>query len=256
MKMIDFGRLVSREDGLKKEKDYEILMLDDSRLDDVMKLQDLIYASIPDKEIFATDTKEDYLKDMAQGGFVLGVYVDKRLVSYRYVSFPGLTEKNLGLDLGMDPEALLHSANLETTVVHPDFRGNKLQKLTLDHAVEIIKERGYYHLFSTVSPKNIFSLANVMSADLKVKALKKKYGKMPDNSDGKWRFILHRDLKEEICMEYGNLISLSLNDLNSQVNALKGGYIGHKVDKMDRKIVYADHKTCSLILPDRNLPFV
>jgi len=128
VKLIDFGKLVSRAEGQKKEKEYQMLMLDDSKLDDVMKLQDLIYSNLRDKDIFATDTKEDYLKDMKQGGFVLGVYVDNELISYRYVSFPGLTEKNLGLDLGMPPEVLLHSANLETTVVHPDFRGNKLQK--------------------------------------------------------------------------------------------------------------------------------
>ena len=249
MKLIDFGKLVSRAEGQKKEKEYQMLLLDDSKLDDVMKLQDLIYSSLSDKEIFATDTKEDYLKDMKQGGFVLGVYVDHELISYRYVSFPGLSEKNLGLDLGMDPEALMHSANLETTVVHPDYRGNKLQKMTLDFAVELIKEKGYYHLFSTVSPKNIFSLANVMSADLKVKGLKKKYGRLPDNSDGKWRFILHRDLKEEVCAEYSNLISLSLTDFNSQVKALNGGYIGHEVNKENHKIVYAENNSCSH-LPD------
>lgn len=253
MKLIDFGKLVSRANGEKREKEFEMLMLDDSKLDDVMKLQDLIYSNLRDKDIFATDTKEDYLKDMASGGFVLGVYVDKELISYRYVSFPGLSEKNLGLDLGMHPEALMSSANLETTVVHPDFRGNKLQKLTLDHAIELIKERGYYHLFSTVSPKNIFSLANVMSADLKVKGLKKKYGKLPDNSDGKWRFILHRDLKEEVCSEYGNLLSLSLTDFHSQVKALKGGYIGHQVDRFDQKIVYAENNSCGLIAPEQSI---
>lgn len=250
VKLIDFGKLVSRAEGQKKEKEYQMLMLDDSKLDDVMKLQDLIYSNLRDKDIFATDTKEDYLKDMKQGGFVLGVYVDNELISYRYVSFPGLTEKNLGLDLGMPPEVLLHSANLETTVVHPDFRGNKLQKMTLDFAVELIKEKGYYHVFSTVSPKNVFSLANVMSAELKVKGLKKKYGQMPDNSDGKWRFILHRDLQEEVCAEYSKLITLSLTDFHSQVKALNGGYIGHEVDKTDQKIVYAENNSCSLILPN------
>lgn len=246
LKVIDFGKLFSRAEGQKKEKEYEILMIDDSRLDDVMKLQDLIYSKLQDKEIFATDTKADYLKDMEQGGFVLGVYVDKKLVSYRYVSFPGLNDKNLGLDLGMDTNALLHSANLETTVVHPDFRGNKLQKLTLDHAVEMIKDKGYYHLFSTVSPKNIFSLANVMSAELKVKALKRKYGTMPDNRDGKWRFILHRDLTQEVCSDYSKIITLSLTDFNSQVKALKGGYIGHQVNQLDQRIVYAEDNSCLL----------
>ncbi|MDO9592206.1 MAG: hypothetical protein Q7I98_03325, partial [Erysipelotrichaceae bacterium] len=214
--------------------------------DDVMKLQDLIYDNLRDKDIFATDTKSDYLRTLEQGGFVLGVYVENKLISYRYVSFPGLNDQNLGLDLGMDTEALLHSANLETTVVHPDYRGNRLQKITLDHAVALVKEKGYYHLFSTVSPKNIFSLVNVMSAELKVKALKKKYGQRADNSDGKWRFILHRDLTQEVCAEYGKIVSLSLGDFQSQVNILNGGYIGHKLDKNDQRIVYAENDSCHL----------
>lgn len=246
MKVIDFGRLFSRAEAIKKEQEYQILMLDDSRLDDVMKLQDLIYSKLQDKELFATDTKADYMKNLAQGGFVLGVYVREELISYRYVSFPGLNDHNLGLDLGMDAEALLHSANLETTVVHPDYRGNRLQKITMDHAIEMVKEKGYYHLFSTVSPKNIFSLANVMSADLKVKALKKKYGQRADNSDGKWRFILHRDLTQDVCAEYGKIVSLSLNDLKSQVTILNGGYVGHTVSRNDQRIVYGEDSSCLL----------
>lgn len=46
-----------------------------------------------------------------------------------YAKF-GYDEENYGYDIGVKGEELLYIANFESTIVHPDYRGNKLQKNT------------------------------------------------------------------------------------------------------------------------------
>ncbi len=85
-------------------------------------------------------------------------------------------------------------AHLETTVVHPDYRGNSLQSLTLQQAIPMVQDLGYKPPAMHSIPQNIYSLYNIMKNGLRVKA-EEKIRQSEDGSDGLWRFILHRNLK-------------------------------------------------------------
>ena len=65
-----------------------------------------------------------------------------------------------------------------------------------------------------------------MKNGLRVKALKKKYGKSKDGSDGMWRFILHRNLKPRAVRKTRALFSVPLTDIETQRKLIEQGFIG------------------------------
>jgi hypothetical protein len=61
---------------------------------------------------------------------------------------------------------------------------------------------------------------------LRVKALKKKYGKSKDGSDGMWRFILHRNLKPRAVRKTSALFSVPVTDIEPQRELIDQGFVG------------------------------
>lgn len=223
------GKLIRRVGNERISEDYFMKLLSINELDQVINLQEHVYRNLPNKNLLFRDEYEDIYKDLKGHGKILGVYNSKnQLIAYRYISIPGPTEKNLGNDIHLKEEELKKVAHLETTVVHPEYRGNNLQSLTLINLVPIISELGYNHLLCTISPQNVYSLYNIMKNGLSIKALKRKYI-TKENENGLWRFILHTDLNEEIDLKKSSLKTLSLESYEEQAILISKGYIGHKL---------------------------
>lgn len=194
-------------------------------LPEIQHLQLQVYDHLPNKSVLVTDSYESMKLDLETGGMVIGVYNGSgRLVAYRFVTFPK-GEHNLGKDLALSQPALKKVAHLETTVVHPDYRGNHLQSETLGVALPMIQAQGYQHVLCTVSPMNPYSLYNVMAHGLKIKALKRKYA-TEEQKDGLWRFILHRDLTEVKGIQVDQWLHIGLTEFERQGNLIRNGFQG------------------------------
>lgn len=227
MTILKAGQLTKHTGGKMQQDEYVMRLISTQELKDVIALEQYVYDNLPNKQVLCMDSYEEMYDDMKRGAKVIGVYNKNHdLIAYRYVGFPGTAEKNLGNDINMPKRELPKVAHLETTVVHPDYRGNSLQSLTLQQAVPIIKDLGYNHLLCTVSPQNIYSLYNIMKNGLRVKALKKKYGGQEDSKGGMWRFILHRNLSPKAARRTGPLFGIPLADLDQQVKLIDKGFIG------------------------------
>ena len=129
-------------------------------------------------------------------------------------------------------------AHLETTVVHPEYRGNSLQSLTLQQAIPMVKDLGYSHLLCTVSPQNIYSLYNIIKNGLRIKALKKKYGSEKDGKDGLWRFILHRNLEPRAVRKVSQNFGIPIGDLERQSKLIDEGFVGLWLYKESKTLNY------------------
>lgn len=176
---------------------------------------------------------------MKLGAKILGVFNEHNdLIAYRYVGFPGYDEKNLGYDINLNEKELGKVVHLETTVVHPDYRGNGLQSTTLEQMIPVVKNMGYMHLLCTVSPQNFYSLFNIMKNGLKIKALKKKYGTDNSGKDGLWRFILHRNLEPVSLLNPREIFKTAISDINRQEKLIKEGFIGYWLLKESRELSY------------------
>lgn len=210
-----------------KEEEYAISMLKEKDLSQVISLQELVYRSLPNKDVLATDTL-DFIEGCIQDdGFIIGVHNSKeQLISYRMVSLPKKRKDNMGIDLKLPHNELSRVAHLETTVVHPDYRGNGLQSKSLQLAFPLLEAKRIKHVICTVSPFNLFSLTNIMKNGLKIKVLTRKYGQAEDNSDGLWRFILHIDLQTHTLVENIKGLYVGLEEFNIQKILLDKGFIG------------------------------
>ena len=227
MMMLKTGQLIKHKDERTEKDEYTMRLIEIEELRDVVELQKYVYEQLPNKQVLYMDSYEEMFDDMKQGAKVIGVFNnDGELIAYRYVGFPGNTEKNLGIDIKIPRKELINVAHLETTVVHPEYRGNSLQSLTLQQAIPMVKDFGYNHLLCTVSPQNIYSLYNIMKNGLRIKALKKKYGSDKDSKDGMWRFILHRNLNPRSVKRPSELISTPIENLEHQGKLIDKGYVG------------------------------
>lgn len=230
--------LVDKHKKPKQSVDFIVKFVEKDELKKVLTLQNYIYDRIENKEIFVRDEYNDFIEAFENGGRIFGIYTPNgRLIAYRFISIPGNSKKNMGYDVHL-PESEHHKVvHLETTVVHPDFRGLGLQKLTLDYAIKWTIAKGYRYLLCTVSPYNPFSLKNIMSGELKVRDLKLKYGN--ENHPGYLRYILARDLGVNCSDCWPKFTLCEITDINSQKKLIDSGYVGHHYLKGTKRIAYA-----------------
>lgn len=249
MTVLEEGYLLKNKKTEKEtKKRYVTRVIGAEYLDRVLVLQDLIIKTNPIKETFSPDSREDLIQQIENDGLLIGTLVDEELIAYRYVSFPREHYSNLGVDLNIDREELNLVANLETTVVHPDYRGNRLQWKTLDRAIGLIERKGYIHLCTTISPKNPYSMSNIMDHDLVIRRIKRKYGIKIDQSDGLVRYILHRNLKFTPCNEYENEVEIDVENVSDQMALLEKGYVGYKLSNTTGKVTFAKENLCHVEL--------
>lgn len=220
-KLIESG--VIKRTVVTKEK-YQMYILDETNISEMIKLQNEVARSLIDRRIFAKDSSDFILNEVLRSnlGIAIGVFADNILIAFRTISFPGNTELNLGRELNIPDDELPHVAHLEATVVHPQYRGNRLQAKMMKHTLDIIDELGHFHILCTVSPFNYPSLKNVMDSGLTIKALGQREGPY----EGRWRYLLHRDTRYMGIQQYDNSIEVENRNLQEQQVLLHQGFVG------------------------------
>jgi len=238
--MIAKGVINRRVDGFVVPENYTMRFIYPNELRYAVDLENYVYDNLPDKQVLYKDTYEEMREDMESGAKIIGVFNESHeMIAYRYIGFPGNNSKNLAYDINLPESQMNKVVHLETTLVHPDYRGNSLQSVTLQHAAAMVKDLGYRHLLCTVSPFNFFSLYNIMKNGLKIKALKKKYGAAENPSDGLWRFILHRDMEYNLFERLVDSHVSRLDNIDEQKSLIDNGYIGFNIFKDNKTLNYA-----------------
>jgi len=244
MTILKKGQLTRHINESKEQDEYVMRIITPEELGDAVALQKYVYEQLPNKQVLYMDSYEEMYDDMKQGAKIIGVFNKTGdIIAYRYIGFPGCSEKNLGNDINMPRQELAKVAHLETTVVHPEYRGNSLQSLTLQQAIPMIKDFGYSHLLCTVSPQNIYSLYNIIKNGLRIKALKKKYGSEKDGKDGMWRFILHRNLEPRAVRKVSQNFGIPIGDFELQRKLIDEGFVGlwlYKESKLPNYVRFED----------------
>jgi ribosomal protein S18 acetylase RimI-like enzyme len=216
--------IIKRDKGLisEIEVDYELRFLDMSLFDEIVALQNIIYRSLPDQEIFKRSTA-DFIRDLFRvERSILGVLTIEGLVAYSMINFPGKSKENLGRDISLSDIELKKVAHLQAIVVHPSYRGNSLQARMAHHHLKIIRNNCYKHVCCTVSPKNPISLKNIMSCGFVIRGLKPKFG-------GYMRYILYKNFDYYLQNKSEKFVLMG-NDITGQINLLNQGYQGFEME--------------------------
>jgi len=226
--IIDKGTLRTSKEELVN---FEMKFLDESYIDEILSLQKIVHDRIENKDLFVPDSRDFILNQVldAENGRAIGVFVDNKLIAFRTTNFPKDSETNMGRELNIPEDELNYVVHLEATVVHPNYRGNRLQERMLKHTIELIKSLGFKYLLSTVSPLNYPSLKSVINSGLRICSLDYREGVY----EGKWRFLLGLFLDKEIKTDFEDIVKVDNDDFNIQINLLKESYIGYKLEKKD-----------------------
>ena len=168
--------ILKRRDGEKVKA--TIKLLDISYLDKILELQKYIYDLLEEKEFYSCCSEEDLKKDLTERGRILGCIVEAtdELVAIGVYAKFGYNEENYGYDIGVKGEELLYIANFESTIVHPDYRGNKLQKILIEKLEELAKADNIKYICATAAPDNKYSSDNIKELGFEIVCEKEKYG--------------------------------------------------------------------------------
>ncbi|MGL5415802.1 MAG: GNAT family N-acetyltransferase [Clostridium sp.] len=174
--------------ALNEEEICNLRFLNEEDLDQVMELQELIMEWLDNSELYSGSERDHFTHFLGEKGRAIGCFnKDGKLIGMGVYAKHGLDEHNYGYDIDLDNEELLKTAQIESTIVHKDYRGNKLQNIICRIIENLAIEDSMNRVMATVSPVNPYSL-NTFINNGYIKELEKiKYA-------GLMRAILNKNL--------------------------------------------------------------
>lgn len=216
---------------LNNNKPYEVRQLTLQEKNHILLLQDDVVKTLENKDVLATLTDEEYENLLSGHGLMVGVFVQGSLIAYRALLVPQVDDpEHLGRDIGLMKEELNNVIYQEITVVHPEFRGNRLQQTLARIIMKELKQQdeSYRYVCCTVAPFNIPSLKDKFNQGMKIAALKEKY-------DQQLRYIFMKDFGVNNPDSWTAVKDIQMSDITSQQHLLADGWLGFQMHKQ------ADH---------------
>ncbi|MCF8011130.1 MAG: hypothetical protein K9L17_06635 [Clostridiales bacterium] len=240
--MIEKGKIINQQD--LKIYSYIIRVLDVNDIPGVIDLQDYIMSLMKNKSFCVILSSEEHYEIMSVSGETIGLFIGDKLYAVCSILFPGYREDNMARKLNFSSEELLQVAQLELSMVHPNFRGNDLQRRMADMlARQVKKKKNYRYLFTTVSPYNYPSIKTVTSMGLNITKLCKMYYQWD-------RYVVYKDIVNPLSLDKNSTINVSSTFFEKQQELLNKEYFGFSQfkDKDGIKIMYAPKmSSCQII---------
>ena len=140
---------------------------------------DSVWRSLENREWFSADNAE-YIDHMMREGRGIGykaVETESGVTAgVFHVTFPGLSEENLGRDIGFGEDKLDLVAHMDSVAVLPEYRGYGLQVRLMQTAERELERLGIRYLMCTVHPDNGYSRQNVVRQGYRAVKKALKYG--------------------------------------------------------------------------------
>jgi GNAT superfamily N-acetyltransferase len=140
----------------------------------VFALQNEVRAGMPHPDQFVPDTEAQIRQYVAED-LCVGMWDGTRLGAYFTLRYCGADEHNYANVLGLPREEWPRWANADSAVVHPDYRGNGLQRRMIEAALGWLRP-GIVGIGCTVSPANAYSLRNLQALGFEIACRRAMYG--------------------------------------------------------------------------------
>ncbi|MDR0765196.1 MAG: hypothetical protein LBE65_06385 [Synergistaceae bacterium] len=194
-------------------------------MDEALKLHDRVTHGLS-PEIFVPTGPDDLERLVGGEGISVGVWSGGKLICMRAVMtdarWVNETLEKMGVPAGEAGRAVY----TDHCIVDKEFRGNNVQFLT-HYAIEHRVGGRCGAFFTTVSPKNAFSLSNVLGCGFAVIGMKELYG-------GYMRYIMRKQLDRVMPIwTHGHLV-IPVSDVKRQKEAIAEGMAGYKMIRKNR----------------------
>ncbi|WP_371379378.1 N-acetyltransferase family protein [Sporomusa aerivorans] len=202
--------------------EYILRFLSSNDIAQILGLQAHVSQTLTDPTSYYLEPAEFFHDHLKHPNSAMGIFYRTQLLGFHFASFPGLSETNLGQDIGLCQEALLQVAQLGPAAVHPAYRNKGL--LTLIHKAHLhrLKELGYRHFLLTIAPNNYPSIKVTMTQGFIIKQLQLKYHSL-------LRYILHLDMHNRKIPQ--TTLCVPSADINAQNRLLALGFYGYDAVK-------------------------
>ena len=149
------------------------------------ELQRRVLAGMEQPEWYVPSTRQEMASQMEKGIF-LCLWAGEEAVAYLSLVCLGRESGNYGWDLELHPDQIPLWANVDSVVVAPEYRGNRIQRRLLRLAEEYRPPR-IIGFGCTVSPQNRFSRGALEAEGYRPACQKEKYG-------GHLRLVMKKEL--------------------------------------------------------------
>ncbi|GAB6181628.1 hypothetical protein JCM14036_29470 [Desulfotomaculum defluvii] len=229
--MIEQGEIMNHRD--LRFHSFVIRILDINDIPQVMALQDFVLGLLKNRSFCVPLSPEEHYQIMSGNGETLGLFIGEKLYAVCSILFPGHRVDNMARQLDFSEEELFRVAQLELSIVHPDLRGNNLQKKMAEKLASRA-QKNYRYLFTTVSPYNYPSIKTVTSMGLNIAKLCNMYYQWD-------RYIVYKDIIKPLELEKSNVIHVPNTSFKEQQQLFDQGYVGFSQFKDEEgiKIIFA-----------------
>lgn len=194
-------------------------VLGENDINEALLFHKRITDEIGDESFFA---EENTIAESIRGeGAAAGIFAEGRLIALRAVSYVSGYVDDALEDLHLDPAERNNVAVMDFCVTDSNFRGNNIQFFTYLFMETILYPKRY-HLHTTVAPKNIFSLMNVLKCGFRAVNFKSKYGGHP-------RFVLYKNLRQPIAVQTRGHKEILLRNYDYHPKVFADGFMGYKI---------------------------
>ncbi|MGM8365980.1 GNAT family N-acetyltransferase [Virgibacillus sp. W0181] len=191
----------------------------------MMKLQEKVIDSLENKDTLQPLSVEEYTTIFSGKGFVVGVFVEEKLIALRGMLEPPMDEEHFGLDAGLPKEELSKVIYQEISCVDPAFRGSRLQQVMGQIVMQELDTDRFHYVSATVAPFNIPSLKDKLALGLEIVALKEKY-------EGKLRYVFIKEMKLNK-RSFEEKILAPMRNIEEQQHLLRSDYRGTGIKEID-----------------------
>jgi hypothetical protein len=198
----------------------------------VMALRSEVISRLPNPDLYVREKNEAsfVMSQLGESSLCYGIETDARLIGYTV-----LTMDIEGADLEPEfgraivdraaavREPLQQWGLFAVTMVHPDFRSQRLHDLAIDTRLAAARAHGKRRLMAMVPTTNVPSLCNLTRKGFQIDGVL-------DFADGRVRFLLSRALVPEACMEPGEVFDeIPLNDIAEHRRLIADQFTGSEV---------------------------
>lgn len=211
----------------KNGVNYEVRRLIVEDIESILNMQDEAAEQLVDKDVLQTLSREEYEYILGGKGLMVGAFIRNELIAFRALLVPPTDEEYLGRHVGLadSTEQIIYQ---EISIVHPDYRGNRLQQKLATLIMEELNKssHGFQYVCCTVAPFNIPSLKDKFNQGMKIGALIQVY-------EGKLRYVFVRRIHEEEEKEWEQTKKIPMDQTEKQQELLQAGWVGNKLVKIE-----------------------